>query len=60
MPTLLQFLPDTRKETSFISNRNGQPRGAPIPGADFYSAVMRIWLGDKPVDDGLKKGLLGG
>jgi hypothetical protein len=39
---------------------NGQPRGAPIPGADFYSAVMRIWLGDKPVDDGLKKGLLGG
>jgi hypothetical protein len=39
---------------------NGQPRGTPIPGADFYSAVMRIWLGDKPVDDGLKKGLLGG
>lgn len=39
---------------------NGQPRGAPIPGAEFYSAVMRIWLGDKPVDDDLKKGLLGG
>ena len=39
---------------------NGQPRGTPIAGADFYSAVMRVWLGDKPVDDGLKKGLLGG
>ena len=39
---------------------NGQPRGSAIPGHDFYSAVMRIWLGDKPVDDGLKKGLLGG
>ncbi|MDP2004258.1 MAG: chalcone isomerase family protein [Rubrivivax sp.] len=39
---------------------NGQPRGAAIPGEDFYAAVMRIWLGEKPVDGGLKKGLLGG
>jgi hypothetical protein len=39
---------------------NGQPKGAVIPGHDFYAAVMRIWLGDKPVDDGLKKGMLGG
>jgi hypothetical protein len=39
---------------------NGQAKGAAIPGHDFYAAVMRIWLGDKPVDDGLKKGMLGG
>lgn len=39
---------------------NGEPKGAAIPGHDFYSAVIRIWLGDKPVDEGLKKGLLGG
>lgn len=39
---------------------NGQPRGNAIPGHEFYAAVIRIWLGDKPVDDGLKKGLLGG
>ena len=39
---------------------NGQPRGDPIPGHDFYAAVMRIWLGDKPVDEGLKRGMLGG
>jgi hypothetical protein len=39
---------------------NGQPRGNPIAGADFFSAVLRIWLGDKPVDQGLKKGMLGG
>jgi len=39
---------------------NGQPRGTAIAGHDFYAAVMRIWLGDKPVDEGLKKGLLGG
>jgi len=39
---------------------NGQPKGNPIPGADFFAAVLRIWLGDKPVDEALKKGMLGG
>ena len=38
---------------------NGQPRGTPIPGADFFAAVLRIWLGDKPADESLKKGMLG-
>ncbi|MBI3480532.1 MAG: chalcone isomerase family protein [Nitrosomonadales bacterium] len=31
-----------------------------IAGGDFYRALLRIWLGDKPVQDGLKKDLLGG
>lgn len=39
---------------------NGVARGAPIPGEDFYAAVLRIFIGDKPVDTGLKAGLLGG
>jgi hypothetical protein len=39
---------------------NGQPRGTSIPGEDFFTAVLRIWLGEKPADAGLKKGLLGG
>ena len=39
---------------------NGQPRGTTIPGEDFFTAVLRVWLGDKPADAGLKKGLLGG
>jgi len=39
---------------------NGQPKGEPIPGHDFYAAVIRVWLGDKPVDEDLKKGMLGG
>jgi len=39
---------------------NGQPRGAVIPAEDFFTAVLRIWIGDKPVDAGLKKGLLSG
>ena len=38
---------------------NGQPKGNPIPGADFFAAVLRIWLGDKPADETLKKGMLG-
>ena len=38
----------------------GKPLGAPIPGEDFYRALLRIWLGDKPVQDDLKKALLGG
>ncbi|WP_081488737.1 chalcone isomerase family protein [Cupriavidus basilensis] len=39
---------------------NGTPRGKPIPGEDFYQAVLRIFLGDHPVDRDLKRGLLGG
>jgi hypothetical protein len=39
---------------------NGQPKGAAIPGEDFYNAILRIWLGDKPADGDLKKSLLGG
>ena len=38
---------------------DGKPAGAPIPGEDFYRALLRIWLGDKPVQDDLKKALLG-
>jgi len=38
----------------------GKPAGAAIPGEDFYRALLRIWLGDRPVQDDLKKALLGG
>ena len=38
----------------------GKPAGRPIEGEDFYRALLRIWLGDKPVQDDLKKALLGG
>jgi hypothetical protein len=37
----------------------GKPAGAPIEGEEFYSALLRIWLGDKPVQDDLKRALLG-
>jgi len=38
---------------------NGKPAGKPIAGEDFYRALLRIWLGDKPVQDDLKRSLLG-
>jgi hypothetical protein len=38
---------------------DGKPAGQPIAGEDFYRALLRIWLGDKPVQDDLKKALLG-
>jgi hypothetical protein len=39
---------------------NGQARGSAIPGDEFFAAVLRIWIGDKPVDASLKKALVGG
>jgi hypothetical protein len=39
---------------------NGSERGEPLPGADFYAAVLRIFVGERPVDVELKAGLLGG
>ncbi len=38
----------------------GQKRGDDVPGEDFYKALLRIWLGDKPAQDDLKGALLGG
>jgi hypothetical protein len=38
---------------------NGQIKGKYIAGEDFYQALLRIWLGRKPVQDDLKQALLG-
>ena len=46
------------KETQVVVD--GKPVGKPIAGEDFYRALLRIWLGEKPVQDDLKKALLGG
>jgi hypothetical protein len=45
-------------ETRLVAQ--GTPMGRPIAGADFYRALLRIWIGDKPVQGDLKKALLGG
>jgi hypothetical protein len=51
-----EFLPESGTRVTV----NGQARGTAIPGEDFFTAVLRIWIGDKPVDGDLKKGLTRG
>ncbi len=38
---------------------NGTQRGKPIPEEGFYRAILKVWLGERPADADLKKGLLG-
>ena len=38
---------------------NGKKLGELMPDVAFYNAVLRIWLGDKPLDSSLKPALLG-
>jgi hypothetical protein len=56
MAITLDWLPGTGTQMTV----NGKPGGAPIAGEDFYRALLRIWLGPRPVQDDLKKALLGG
>jgi hypothetical protein len=45
--------------TGTVSELNGKKIGTPAPGIEFYNAVLRIWLGDHPVDRSLKGHLIG-
>ena len=38
---------------------NGKPAAEPIKEPEFYSAMMKIWLGKSPADAQLKDALLG-
>ncbi len=38
---------------------NGSEKGV-IQGADFYAALLDVWLGEEPADDDLKEAMLGG
>ena len=52
----LDFVPGS----GLVLIRNGKPQGTALPGADLYAGLMKIFIGDDPVDDALKAGLLGG
>jgi hypothetical protein len=51
----LDYLP----ELGTMLTINGASQGKAIAGADFYAAILKIFVGDKPVDAMLKKGLVG-
>ena len=45
--------------TGTLVQIEGKPAGRTIPGEDFYRGLLRIWLGDDPVQADLKRALLG-
>ncbi|MHB8836428.1 MAG: chalcone isomerase family protein [Candidatus Methylomirabilia bacterium] len=51
---VLTYLPGQGTEVAV----QGKVRGV-IEGADFMRALWAVWLGEKPADGGLKKGMLG-
>ena len=51
----VEWLPGTGTMISV----NGKPEGAPVKEPEFYSALMKIWLGNSPADAQLKEALLG-
>eukprot|EP00042_Codosiga_hollandica_P002530 m.929497 g.929497 ORF g.929497 m.929497 type:complete len:196 (+) comp166683_c0_seq1:248-835(+) len=46
-------------DTGTVMFLNGKPIGEPMKDIAFYNAVLKIWLGEKPVDSSLKPALLG-
>ena len=51
----LDFIPGK----GLILSVNGTPRGRPVEGVDLYTSLLKVFIGDKPVDKRLKAGLLG-
>lgn len=52
----LDFIP----ASGLVLTANAVVKGTPIPGEDLYAALLRIFIGDKPIDPEMKAGLLGG
>lgn len=46
-------------DTGTVMFLNGKQIGEPMKDIGFYNALLKIWLGDKPVDSSLKPALLG-
>lgn len=52
---LLDYLPDTGTQVTI----NGTVQGS-VPGKDFNTALLKVWLGKSPADSKLKKAMLAG
>ncbi|MDH5407170.1 MAG: chalcone isomerase family protein [Gammaproteobacteria bacterium] len=50
----LDYLPGIGTEVRFNDDLKGM-----IPGEDFFQALLKVWLGENPADDSLKRGMLG-
>jgi len=68
LKTFNSYFPDLKKNDvmfyDFIPGKgtrvtiNGEVKGV-IEGADFYTALLDVWLGEEPADDDLKDAMLG-
>ncbi len=56
----------TRVDMDYVPGRGtglnvgGRARGEPVPGKALNDAVLRVWIGDRPLDASLREVLLGG
>lgn len=50
---------DFAPEQGLIISVNGKTAGAAIEGADFYAAVLRIFIGNRPAEQEMKERILG-
>jgi hypothetical protein len=53
------FLIDWVPGTGTVITIKGVPQGEPFKEPEFYSALLRLWLGPNPADWKLKDALLG-
>jgi hypothetical protein len=51
---IIDYLPESGTQVTV----KGQLKGV-IPGEDFMQALLRVWLGEEPADEGLRAGMLG-
>ena len=68
LKTFNSYFPDLKKDDVLLFDYipatgtrvtiNGEVKGV-IEGADFYTALLDVWLGEEPADDDLKDAMLG-
>ncbi len=56
MRIVLDYAPSARATTLFV---NGVAQGPPMAGEEYYRILLRIWFGDNPAQEELKRALLG-
>ena len=56
MRIVLDYAPSARATTLY---GDGRALGPPMPGEAFFQALLRVWLGERPVQEDLKDLLLG-
>lgn len=56
MRIVLDYAPSLGGTTLYV---DGVAQGPPMRGADYHRALLRIWLGDDPAQEELKRALLG-